>query len=181
MAKGSNLVKMAKTVGKKANVAEKPVEEVVEKPKTAEEERDLKAKAKVEELLQGVDLSLTKENKEEELLEVESVDNKSTEWLEEQISLLSGQVETLRSELAQSKDDYAKVFALYQQIKSGAGVQDDGDVKQNAIKLFVELQNAHLSMGFNPQTHAPNLIIAPIAFMNKLIVFFPFLAQYKKF
>lgn len=176
MAKKS-LVSLAKG-GSKSTTAKKPVEKVVEKPKTPEEERDLKAKAKVEELLQGVDFT---PKKDDELLEVEpDEDNKSVEWLQEQVTLLGEQAETLRSELAQAKDDYAKVFELYQQVKSGAGIQDNSDVATNVTKLFIELQNAYIQMGIN-QTGQSNLIIYPVAFMNKLIDFFPFLANYKRF
>ena len=107
----SNLVKLAKGGGKKAT-AEKPVEKVVEKTLTPEEERDLKAKQKVTELLKDVDLTAPK--KEDDLLEVDNDAVKSGEWLEEQVTLLSEKNEILRTELAQAKEDYAKLFQQLQ-------------------------------------------------------------------
>jgi hypothetical protein len=169
--KTSNLVKLAKGSSKKpAPVAKKPVVKEVEKPKTPEEERDLKAKQKVEELLQDVDLSL---KKEDELLEIEEPKaDGSIQWLEEQVSSLSAENELLRNELAAARGDLNKVMS--------GNVHDDG-TRDKVRQLFHELQSAHLSMGFNPATNAPNLIIAPIAFMNRLILFFPFLEKEKRY
>jgi hypothetical protein len=177
--KTSNLVKLAKGNRKNSTtpVAKKPVVvKEVEKPKTPEEVRDFKAKQRVEELLSGVELT----PKKEELLELESEEPKEgVDWLEEQVSLLSEQNEHLRSELSVTKADYAKLFDDMQRLKSGGNV-DDG-TKTKVVELFNELQNAHLTMGYNPSTNAPNLIIAPVAFMNRLIMFFPFLQGLKRF
>jgi len=176
MAKKNNLVALAKG-GDKKTAAKKPVVKAVEKPTTPEEERDLKAKAKVEELLQGVELT----PKKDELLEFEAEPKEGVEWLEEQVTSLSEVNQTLRTELAQAKDDYRRIFEENQRIKTGVGIQDDGVLKTNVTKLFIELQDAFISMGNNPQTGAPNLIIYPVAFLNKLLAFFPFLKEYKRF
>lgn len=179
MAKKDNLVALAKGSSKKpATAAKKPVVKTVEKPKTQDEERDLKAKAKVEELLEGVELT----PKKDELLEfAEEAPKEGQEWLEEQVTSLSETNEALRAELALAKEDYRKIFEESKRIKSGAGIQDDDILKTNVTKLFMELQDAFISMGKNPQTGAPNLIIYPVAFLNKLLLFFPFLGQYKRF
>jgi len=179
MAKKNDLVALAKgNSGKPVVAAKKPVVKAVEKPKTPEEERDLKAKARVEELLEGVELT----PKKEELFEiVDETPKEGQEWLEEQVSSLSESSEALRAELVVAKEDYRRIFEENQRIKNGAGIQDDGIIRTNTIKLFMELQDALVAMGNNPQTGAPNLIIHPVAFLNKLLIFFPYLEQYRKF
>ena len=47
-------------------------------------------------------------------------------------------------------------------------------------KLFNEIQDNYISM-YNPATGKSGLVIAPIAFMNRLIMFFPFLESEKKY
>jgi len=178
MAKKDNLVALAKGTGRKsAAAAKKPVAKTVEKPKTAEEERDLKAKAKVEELLHDVELTPQKE----ELLELDETPKEGQEWLEEQVSALTEANDAMKAELTLAKEDYRRIFEENQKLKTGAGIQDEGVVKTNITKLFVELQDAFVAMGKNPNTGAPNLIIYPVAFLNKLLVFFPFLKEHKKF
>jgi hypothetical protein len=113
---GKNLLKLAKG-GKKITPEKKITEKVIEKPKSLAEERDIKAKQKVEELLQDVPLII---EKKEELLEVDNnQENVSVEWLEEQITLLSEKNNALKAELDISKADYAKLFSEFQQIKNG--------------------------------------------------------------
>ena len=95
-------MKLAK--GKKEVTKAPAVKEEVKAPEkvlTPEEERNLKTKAKVEELLDGVKLTLEPEEKKEELLEVaENEDQpKSTDWLEEQVSKLSEENDGLKSEI----------------------------------------------------------------------------------
>jgi len=179
MAKKNNLVALAKGTGRKpAAAAKKPTVKVVEKPKTVEEERDQKAKAKVEELLGGVNLTPQKDD----LLEFDDdTPKEGQEWLEEQVGALSEANELMKGELDIAKADYRRIFDENQKLKSGVGIQDDGVLKTNVTKLFIELQDAYVAMGKNPNTGVPNLIIYPIAFLNKLMVFFPFLEQYKKF
>jgi len=181
--KENNLVSLAKGGRKPAAPAKKPATrkpaaKAAAKPKTAEEERDLKAKAKVEELLG--DIELTPKKKEELLEFVDDASKGGQEWLEEQVTSLSEVNEGLRAELAVAKEDYKKIFEENKKIKSGAGIQDDGTAKTNVIKLFIELQDAFIAMGKNPQG-VPNLVIYPVAFLNKLLVFFPFLKEHKKF
>ena len=177
--KKDNLVKLAKGLPDKKVKAPivKKVKEEVEKVLTPNEERDLKAKAKVDELLDGV--KLTPETKKEELLEVDvEVDDepKGMEWLEEQVTKLAEENEKLKSEAALAKEDYSKLFQSFQQLKNNiAPVENsDGMLQAKVVQLFNELQANHLSMG-------GNFIIYPVGFMNRLIVFFPFLEKYKRF
>ena len=178
--KKDNLMKLAK--GKKETKAPTVKKEEVIVPErvlTPEEERDLKTKAKVEELLDGVKLTLEPEEKKEELLEVTDDDNqpKSTDWLEEQVSKLSEENEKLKSEATLAKDDYAKLFQAFQEQKNGVTLNNnnsDGQVQVKVVQLFDEIQAQHLSLG-------NNLIIYPVAFMNRLIRFFPFLEDHRRY
>ena len=175
-----NLINLAKG-GKKASPATKKVAEKkeVEKPISPAEERDLKAKARVEELLEGVQLT---PDKKEDLLELEAPEEKKgAEWLEEQVTLLNEQNEALRSELVLAKDDYSRIFAEMQRFKSGIGIVGDGEIKGQVVNLFEELQANYISRGIDPMTNLPVFEIRPVAFMNRLIMFFPFLNQYKRY
>ena len=181
-----NLINLAKGGGKKKPVPEvkKPVvKKEVEKPQlTAEEERDLKAKQKVNELLKDVPLTL---EKKEELLEIDeptpTVEH-GMEWLEEQVTLLNEQNELLKSELALAKGDYARIFEDYQNLRNGvAGSAGDGAIRIKVIELFNEIQTNHVKLGTDPNTGIGNFRIYCPGFLNRLITFFPFLAEYKRY
>lgn len=172
---------------KPANTKKPVVKKEVEKPKTPAEERDIKAKQKVQELLKDVDLTLDKTaESDDELLEVaesEKPVDVSLEWLEEQITSLSEVNEGLRIENAQMKEDYRRIFEENQRIKNGAGItmnNDDSALKQSISKLFNEIQTNYLAMG-KDMNGFPNLVLPPVAFMNRLIMFFPFLQNEKRF
>lgn len=177
----SNLVKLAKGSSSKktATTTRKSTKKVEEKPLTPEEKRDLKAKQKVKELLEDVDLTPKKES--EDLLELdEGKGNKSIEWLEEQLTALSDINTKLKGELEVAKGDYTKLFNEFQRLKqSGSGVvltnaDVDTPLKANLVRLFNEIQTNHLTMG-------KNFVIVPPAFLNRLIMFFPFLESEKRF
>ena len=174
MNKTNNLVNLAKGGGKKSPPAavKKPEVKVVEKLKTPEEERDIKAKQRVEELLSGVDLM---PKKEEELFEIEQP-KEGLEWLEEQVSLLSEQNEALRAELGVAKADYSKLYES--QRGSGGNVSYNETVPQNVLILFNELQNNLL--GNNPERHVYDIIYLR-NLLNQLMQLFPFTEKYKKF
>jgi hypothetical protein len=191
-----NLIKLSKgkkkedTPPKKA--ASVKAKKVVEKKLTPEEERDLKAKEKVEELLKGVTIldEIKGDNNKNNVVPVIKEDPKDTDsmdWLSEQTSQLSEQVEALQIELQTAKDDYSKIYREYQELKNGGGFVHevsnniDGEyIKNNAIRLFNEIQVNYFNM-IDPMTGQSTLIIYPKPFMNKLIQFFPFLIEEKKF
>jgi hypothetical protein len=179
--KKNNLMKLAK--GKKETTVKAPAvkkEEVKvpEKVLSPEEERDLKTKAKVEELLDGVDMTLKTEEKKEEILEVEpEPDSKDVNWLEEQVSKLSEENEKLKSEATLAKNDYSRIFEAFQEQKNGVTLttsNSDGQLQAKVVELFNEIQAQYLSLG-------NNLIIYPAAFLNRLIKFFPFLDEHRRF
>ncbi len=184
-AKKDNLVKLAKG-GKKETpkppAVKKEEVKVPEKVLTPEEERDLKAKAKVDELLDGIKLTPDTEEKKEELLEMdggEDEEPKGVEWLEEQLSRLTHENEKLKAEAELAKADYSKLFNAFQQQKNAVQLNDNPNgvdtlLKSKITQLFNELQANYLSLG-------RNFIIVPPAFMNRLILFFPFLEEHKRF
>lgn len=181
MAKKNNLVNLAKSSGNKTTAAKKPTKE--EKLSPAEE-RDLKAKETVSKLLEGVELIPKKDD--EQLIELDTEPKEGIQWLEEQVSLLSEQNEKLKSELALAKEDYQKLFGEFQKMKNTGEVtlntvsDEDAIVKQTVIKIFDEIQHNYFAM-MNPMTGKSNLVISPIAFLNRLIMFFPFLNDRKKY
>ena len=183
--KKNNLMKLAK--GKKETTVKAPAvkkeevkvpEKVPEKVLTPEEERDLKTKAKVEELLDGVNMTLKTEEKKEDFIEVEPEPNsKDVNWLEEQVSKLSEENESLKSEAALAKSDYSRIFEAFQDLKNGVTLttsNSDGQLQAKVVELFNEIQAQYLSLG-------NNLIIYPVAFLNRLIKFFPFLDEHRRF
>ena len=179
-----NLMNLAKNGNKKPTptTIKKNVEKnVVEKAITPAEERDLKAKARVEELLQDVNLSpLVKED----LIEIEPEIEvpKGAEWLEEQVTLLTEKNELLRSELALMNEDYARMVLENQEIRSGAGiVSNDGAVAEKVIELFNELQENHIKLGTDMNTGIGNFRIYCPGFLNRMIVFFPFLSTVQRY
>jgi hypothetical protein len=186
------LVNLATGKGKTPAKEVAKKEKVVEKVLSPEEQRDLKAKETVKELLTGVELDLTVKPKEE-LLEMGGdedggVENAGDVWLQEQVAALTSENEVLKIENDTLKLNYQKILAENQAIKAGAGIQSDNDLKTGILTIFHELQSNYIKMGFNQQPRQeivqqgePNFRIAPAAFINRLIVFFPFLAKEKRF
>lgn len=177
-----NLVKMAKGFDRNivTSKTEKSVEDKVsEKTLTHDEERDLKAKQKVEELLHDVSLTPEKNN---DLLDVD--EPKGVEWLTEQVDALTAENELLKNDLAAAKDDYAKLFSENQNLKTARSAitnNVDSETKAIVIRVFNELQSEYMR---NPGVRfdgIPNFTIHPVSFMNRLILFFPFLAKEKRF
>jgi hypothetical protein len=177
MAENNKLLNLAKG-NKKATPAKKTGVKK-EKVITPEEQRDLKAKAKVKELLDGVDLSPTK--KEDDLLEISKEEQHGTDWLQEQVGLLSSENELLKADLAVAKSDYQKLLVENQQIKQGVGIQDESTLKTGVLTIFHEIQSQHLKNPGFTQFGTPNFVIFPPAFLNRMIMYFPFLQKEKRF
>jgi len=177
-----SLVNLAKSnptpaINKKTSEPKKIV--VVEKSLTPEEERDLKAKQKVEELLQDVDTALTLNNGGASVVAINEPDNTKDvtgiEWLQEQVAALSEETEQLRGELAQSRDDYTRIFDQYHNQDSS---MLNETTKQNVLIMFHELQNNFI--GNNPERTAWRE--AQIEYLLKqMISLFPFTENYRRF
>ena len=68
-----------------------------------------------------------------------------------------------------------RIFAEYQKLKQDNNIgSNDGQVAQNVIRVFNELQGNYFQ-------YQQNFIIYPVAFMNRLIMYFPFLQNEKRF
>lgn len=176
MANTKSLINFAKAGGKnKTQDAKKPVEKKVEKPLTAEEERDLKAKQKVEELLGDVNMS---PKKDDELFEMETESPKNVEWFTEQITALSAENEVLRDESQIAKADYRKIFEENQRLRSGAGIPASNAPNNGAIILFGELQNNYLRY----PTHTRNETNVNVRYLlNRMSELFPEVSKIRKF
>lgn len=176
MAKNS-LISLAKGRSSTKVTAEKnkPVDV---KNKTPEEIRDIKAKQKVEELLSDVNMSYT--------TSVETPPNvirvkEGIEWFEQELEMLTKENEKLKQETFEAKTEYEKIFTAYQHLKGGGGHVDEEDIKNSIVRLFSEIQENYITMGIDPVKRVPNLVLPPVAFMNRMIMFFPFLERHKKF
>jgi len=148
---------------------------VAVKTLTRDEERDLKAKEVVEKLLQ--DVIITPKSRPDELLIVddEPQSGEGLGWLEEQIELLTQKNNLLTSELVQSKEDYIKLY-------NNGGIDVSNDiVRQKVIELFNEIQSNHITLGSDPTTGVGNFRIYCPGFLNRLIMFFPFLSEFKQY
>ena len=179
MAKKNDVVGLAKTTAKKPAArkpaAKKPAAKPVAKPEpTKEELRDQKAKETVSKLL--ADSPITKLEKKDELLELDEVveEPKGLEWLEEQVTLLNQKNQDLSAEL--------EVFKIEnQQLRAGTGIsKNDGDVKKVVIDLFNELQENFIRMGIDSQGMGNFRIYTP-GVLNRMIKFFPFLEEVKRY
>lgn len=150
------------------------------KKKTSVKKNDAKEKVKemANELMNDIPLSVEDHKKtitNSNTSLSESKDKKSesnNEWLAEQVGLLTEQVQTLRKQLADKNEEYDNLLK--------GGNHSDGQLKDTVIRLFSEIQTNYLSMGKNPVTKQPNLVIPPLAFMNRMVLFFPFLNEFKK-
>jgi hypothetical protein len=149
-------------------------------PKTPEEERDLKAKEKVGELLKDIKLTPTNEDDLLEISMPSKNDEDGVKWLTDQVAVLSEENEKLRLDAEFYQENYQKILNENQQIKSGAGIVDDSTVKLKVLELFNELQNNYMSMGFSPSGESNFRVIFP-AFLERMVVFFPFLGDKRKY
>lgn len=175
--KDDKLISLVKR-GRKPGVAKKP-EVKVEKPLSLEEERDVKAKARVEELLYGVDLTL--KDKEKDVTYGKSEEPKGMEWLQEQVGLLSSENENLRNEMNVAKEAYSKILSENQRIKTGSGVINDEEIMKGVMTIFHEIQSGYLKNPGATQMGTPSFVIFPAAFLNRMIMYFPFLKKEKRF
>lgn len=168
----NDVIGLAKTT-KKPAAKKSAIKKPIEKKVNIEEERDLKAKAKVKELLQ--DSPIITLDKNEDLLELEEPtkeEPKGVEWLEEQVTLLNQKNETLIAEL--------NLIKIENQTLKVNNSLDDGNISKVVVQLFNELQENFIKMGIDNRGIGNFRIYCP-GFLNRLIKFFPFLEQHKKY
>jgi hypothetical protein len=174
--KSSNVVNLA-TGNKRRKVAkEKETETVVD-------DKDQKAKETVENLLKDVPMDL----KKQELLELDedATDEKSVEWLTEQLSTLGEENEKLRERTATAEGNYEKLFKDYQKLKESKPVEEGGEalvpdslIKRNVLALFEEVQRNMLGMN---QNRTPYKNMSTRHLLMKMLNLFPFTKDIQKF
>lgn len=180
--KDDNVVGLAKSTTKKPAARKTAAKKTTRKPvakkpePTPQEIRDKKAKETVSKLLE--DSPITTLEKKDELLELDETptpeEPKGVEWLEEQVTLLGQKNQYLTAEL-----DVLKIEN--QQLKAGGSIsKNDGDVKKVVVDLFNELQENYISMGVDNRGVGNFRIYTP-GFLNRMIKFFPFLNEHKRY
>ena len=162
---GKKMLNLAKKKPIKKKTTTRKKRTTTEKKKTTTP--TMKAKKRVEELLQDVSLSPQKNEDKQKPQKKEGI-----EWLEEQVELLSNDRENLRKELAQSKDDYEKIFNENQRIKTNPSKSDSNNIELTVIRLFNKVQTNYHNI--------PNLVLEGRQFMLEMIKFFPFLKNERK-
>lgn len=178
MARKSNLTNIAKkdsTRTKKSTATTKKAS-ITNKSVT---DKELKAKETVEKLLDGIDL--TPKKREQVSTELEKL--KGSEWLEEQVSILTEENEKLKKESEEAKINYKKLYEKYQSLKSGNldsedNMVPDSELTNNVKYIFNELQKNML--GHNKQRKRYEDV--KIAYVLKnFLELFPFTSEIKKF
>lgn len=168
------LAKSGASTAKKPAARKPAAKKPVVKELTPEEIRDQKAKETVSKLL--ADSPITTLEKKEVLLELDETPDeepKGVEWLEEQVALLSQKNEALAAEILVLKADN-------QALMIGGGGSNDSEVAKVVVQLFNELQENHIKMGVNQEGIGNFRIYCP-GFLNRLIKFFPFLEEVKRY
>jgi hypothetical protein len=160
LSKGSKTMKTTKkTTSSRSKTTSKPKTNVIS-------DRDLKVKETVSKLLNDVPLMKKEEKKMED-----NVVKKGTEWLEEQLQTLTEKNEALEKESFEAKENYKKLFEDFQKLKQGGGVNPE---KEKVLQLFNELQDNYGKLGQNFRVYFP-------AFLNRMVMFFPFLSNHKRY
>ena len=173
--KNDDVVGLAKkTAAKKPAAKRKPAaKKPAPKKPTAKEVRDQKAKETVKELLEDSPI-VTLNPKEDELLVLDepTQEPKGVEWLEEQVGLLTQKNEALSAELETAK------IRNQELLNTPAG--SDAQLKKVVIQLFNELQENYIKMGIDNRGMGNFRIYTP-GFLNRLVKFFPFLEEVKRY
>lgn len=169
MASTKKLMSFAKT-GKKSSEAKIPAEV---KQLTPAEERDVKAKQKVEELLSDVNLT---PKKDDDVLEFDDSKPQDVEWLSEQVTALTSENELLRSEVEVAKNDYRKIFDENQKLRANVNiphVSNDG-----VLTLFNELQGNYLKY---PQQTRNSTTVFVRYMLDRMLDLFPETKKIRRF
>lgn len=124
---------------------------------------EMKAKEDAKKLLDEVNLKFNKEKLPDNEKKTTNENSNQVQWLKEQLNLQTKQIEDLRKQLADVKND------------------DDVSIKNGVVNFFVNLQNAYLNARGTNHLGYPNLVIWPASQLNLLINTFPFLKDHKKF
>jgi len=180
----SNLVKLAKNSNNKKSNSKK--NSIVDKKLSPKDEIEIKAKKKVDEIL-GDDLLIFDATRktvaqlstdENDNIELDDKSNKKgIEWLTEEITKLTNENEIL-------KEEYNKLFNEYNELKKSKeefATNESDLIKNGLIRLFNELQDNYMRNPGLTRLGTPNFIIFPVAFMERMIMFFPFLEKERRY
>lgn len=175
MARKSNLSRVAKKGTSTVKTAKTNKTTNEKKTSTVENKNDL-ARRKVDELLSDLPID---PKKKDGLLELDesseiTVDKQSVEWLQEQLTKLADENEKYKKEAEEAKINYKKIYDDFQKIREGKNIVTDDEIKQKVSTVFNELQTNYLKYG-------KNFVIAPVAFMNRMVMYFPFLKNQRKY
>jgi hypothetical protein len=144
-----------------------------------EKDVDAKAKERVQNLLNDVNLTANNENVDTLELNEENVQN--LEWLQEQIKNLSEENEKLKKEADEAKENYKKIYSEFKDSQNKNNDNElipDSTIKNGAIDLFKEVQKNYL--GQNPEK-VRYTEIKLNHLLSKMIKAFPFLKELKQF
>jgi len=177
--KNTNVTKLAKSNTKKSTT------NASTKKKQESNSIDVKAKERVNKLLDDVNLTPKKGEGDNNLLELNEKNVQSLEWLQEQIDKLSTENEKLKKEAEEAKENYKKLYSQYQAVTNGKNITNDKNnlvpdsmIKNGVTDLFNEFQKNYL--GQNQQKIRYTEIKLP-HLMNKMIKKFSFLKEIKRF
>ncbi|MFW5847329.1 MAG: hypothetical protein ACOCVF_00220 [bacterium] len=166
-------------------VEEKQTDDPQKKDQQEIDPKSTEIQSKVSKLIEHVDLiknnvgkaqEQKKDDEDSEVLSMESTSDavKVTDkkdaaiiWYEEQLNEMYAKYDQLKKE----KDKIAEEATIG---FSGANSSEDKKIKEGILVLFNELQGHYMKLG-------ENLIIHPKQFIERLIKFFPFLEQHRKF
>ncbi|MFW5895687.1 MAG: hypothetical protein ACOCT9_02975 [archaeon] len=177
--KKTNVTKLAKNSNsKKSNTTKK----VNENNNNSNNDIDVKAKERVNTLLDDVNLTL-KDN-ESNVLELNKNNIESLEWLQDQIKSLSEENEKLKNEKEEAKTNYKKLHSQYKELIDSGGDKKqekelipDSMLKNGITELFTEFQKNFL--GQNPEkTRYSEIKLKHL--MTKMVNKFPFLKEKKR-
>jgi hypothetical protein len=180
-------------MAKKDTIEKTTLADLKKKDLELKSEKDNLAKQKANELLNGLSLpdsvkkSLNLDIKKDDLLTIddntekplnaldESKKLKSDEWLQDELSRLTEELDNKTIELAKSKEEYSKLFNSFKTSNSSGMVDDQSAIyKQKLRVIFSEFEANFL--GTNPQRQKfSDVKIQHV--LNKLVENFPFLVE----
>jgi len=155
------------------------------KKKSTTTDKDKEAKAKVQELLKNTPVAaLVGATNDSQVVKPETISQeRSQKWLEDQVDILSKQVEELENEIVWYKSEMGKMQQnATQLIPGGQGLQPNPELESNLVELFRHFENLHLR--YNRDGNFMVKISYPATrngILDKFLEYFPFLQKYQRF
>lgn len=154
--------------------------------KKTEKKIDVKAKEKVERLLEFVDIEDTNIQQTKQMesgpKDIGTADMSDIGWLQDQLQKLSEENESLKAETEEAKNNYKKLFESHDnrgdESSVGAQMIPDSLIKTNVVNLFTDVQDNFQGRN-RERTQYKNIV--PVPFMMKMLTMFPFLNEHKRF